>query len=114
MGGRFEVSMNPLFNFMALPGFETLGEDLVFYGNPALSETMMFALKTIGGGLEVSHNKVLMDLNLSGLNSVGNHVEIHHNYAMSECYIDVLLAQIENKDGIGGEIDVYENGENCP
>ena len=113
VGGDFVIEWNPVFDFFALPALENIGGDLHIFANEVFESMMTPGLTTIGGGIEITFNDVLNNIQISALASVGEDIKFNNNYAMAECFIEGLISQVENREGIGGEIEVFDNGENC-
>ena len=140
--GGLTIDGNGITNLDGLSSLTSVGGYVRISGNPALTSLDgLSGITSVDGSVRIEENDALVSLDgLNGLTSVGDDLSIEENDALtnvdalasltfiarnllvrfnpvlSECKIglgDLLWAEEEHGDAIGGGIDVRENAPGC-
>ena len=107
LGVLLQISNNP-----ALPTAAfvlTHAGYLVVLNNDKLARLQLQDMENIWD-LEIGSNPVLTDLALDRLENVGQNFSVHDNLSLPDCLVDNLRDQLQAAGGIGGELDIIDNG----
>lgn len=105
VGGILAVGYSILNNLNGLKNLESIGGDLMIFGNEKLADLDgLKKLESIGGGVTISDNDQLTSLEgLRNLTSVGNIITISGNDLLTN------LAGLENMTAVNGDLDILSN-----
>jgi len=107
--GNLSVFENDALTHFSFPKVYAVNSSLKISGNDVLTHFELSGLLSVGNNLFVTSNEDLSGLDLSSLQEVTNHLVVEGNYALAQCLVDHLILQIEEWNGVGGDVTNQNN-----